>query len=210
MAGMRLAAPVFVLLLAAGAHAQTIEITPVAGFRFGGGNVNTNVQGEFEPGAGFELDDSASFGVHLGYRLPDGEIELLYARQSTRLQSDEPFAGVPVFDLAVDIWQLGGNYLFLDEDARLRPYVGVGLGLTRMVPEPAALDDETRFSASFAAGAKLWLGRHLGLRAEARGFFTVFGTDGRSFCGSGGTCGFVGTSQLLSQVDLRAGMTLAF
>ena len=210
MAGMRLAAPVFVLLLTPAAHAQTVEITPLAGVRFGGGNVNTNVRGEFEPGASFELDDSASFGVHVGYQLPDGEIELVYARQSTRLQSDAPFAGVPIFDLAVDIWQLGGNYLFLDGDARLRPYVGVGLGLTRLVPEPAGLDDETRFSASFAAGAKLRLARHIGLRAEARGFFTVFGTEGASFCSSQGTCGFAGTSQLMTQVDLRAGLILAF
>lgn len=197
-------------LLASVAQAQTIEITPVAGVRFGGGNVNTNAQGEFEPGKGFELDDSASFGIHAGYQLGDGELELVYARQATRLQSDEPFAGIPVFDLAVDIWQLSGNYFLLDQDARLRPYLGVGLGLTRLVPEPAALSDETRFSASFAAGAKLRLGGHFGLRAEARGFFTVFGTEGGSFCNSAGTCGFVGTSQLMSQVDLRAGLILAF
>jgi len=152
--------PLAALILAAlpsAARGQTIEITPVAGYRFGGGNVNTNAQGDFEPGASFELDDSASFGIHLGYRVGEGEIELLYARQDTRLQSADPFAGVPVFDLAVDIWQLGGNYYFLDDDARVRPYVGVGLGLTRMLPEPAGLDDETRFSASFGAGAKLWL-----------------------------------------------------
>lgn len=202
-----------VLLLAAStsvAHGQTLEITPVAGLRFGGGNVNTSVQGDFEPGANFELDDTASFGIHVGYPVGEGEIELLYARQQTRLQSAEPFAGLPVFDLTVDIWQLGGNYFFLDEDARLRPYVGVGLGLTRLVPEPSGWSDETRFSASFGAGAKLWLGGHFGLRAEARGFFTVFGTDNESFCSSTGSCGFVGTSQLMSQVDLRAGLILRF
>ena len=204
--------PLAALILAAlpsAARGQTIEITPVAGYRFGGGNVNTNAQGDFEPGASFELDDSASFGIHLGYRVGEGEIELLYARQDTRLQSADPFAGVPVFDLAVDIWQLGGNYYFLDDDARVRPYVGVGLGLTRMLPEPAGLDDETRFSASFGAGAKLWLGGHFGLRLEARGFFTVFGSDDGSFCSSSGPCGF-GTSQLMSQVDLRAGLILRF
>lgn len=195
--------------LPSAARGQTIEITPVVGYRFGGGNVNTNAQGDFEPGASFELDDAASFGIHLGYQVGEGEIELLYARQDTRLQSADPFAGVPVFDLVVEIWQLGGNYYFLDDDARVRPYVGVGLGLTRLVPEPSGLSDETRFSASFGAGAKLWLGGHFGLRLEARGFFTVFGTDDGSFCTSR-SCGFVGTSQLMSQVDLRAGLILRF
>ena len=208
---MRLGPAVLLLaVLSPAVRAQTVEITPFAGVRFGGGNVNTNVQGDFEPGASFELDDSASWGIHLGYPVGDGEIELLYARQQTTLQSDVPFASVPVFDLAVDIWQLGGTYLFLDPDSRLRPYLGVGMGLTRLVPEPAALNDETRFSASFAGGAKLRLGRHFGLRVEARGFFTVFGTDGAGFCTGEGTCGFAGTSQLMSQVDLRAGLILAF
>jgi hypothetical protein len=204
--------PALALLLAgiaSAAGAQTIEITPLAGFRFGGGNVNTNPHGEFEPGASFELDDSASFGVHVGYQLGGGELELVYARQETQLQWDEPFQGIPVYDLAVEIWQLAGNYYFLDELSRVRPYLGVGLGLTRLLPKPPALTDETRFSASFAGGAKLRLGSHFGLRGEARGFFTVFGSDSDRLC-TPATCAGPGLSQLMTQVDLRAGLILAF
>jgi Outer membrane protein beta-barrel domain len=205
---MRLRLPVVLVLTVAATavEAQTIEITPLAGFRFGGGNVNTNPQGDFEAGANFELDDTAAFGLHLGYRVGAAEIEILYARQSTELQSEALFAGVPVFALAVETWQLGGSYFLREEDARLAPYVGAGLGLTRLLPKPANLVDETRFSVSLAAGARLGLGSHFGLRLEARGLFTVLGGDNGSFC-SRGACG-PGTSQLMSQVDLRAGLIL--
>jgi outer membrane protein W len=191
-------------------NAQTIEISPVAGFRFGGSACAVSAPCTNESGERFEVDDAASFGVQLGYRLGDGEIELVYARQNTRLQSATLFAGVPLFDIALESWQLGGNYFFGDDDARLRPFLGIGLGLTRMLPEPSGLSDETRFSASFGAGAKLWLGGHVGLRLEARGFFTVLDGDGGSFCGGDGCVVFVGSSQVISQVDLRAGLILRF
>ena len=126
------------------------------------------------------MDDAAAFGVQLGYRVGEGEIELLYARQDTQLQTADLFTGAPVFDLALETWQIGGTYLFGDDDARARPFVAVGLGLTRLLPEPAGLSDETRFSASFGAGVKLWLGRHFGIRLEGRGFFTVLDSDSRT------------------------------
>jgi hypothetical protein len=146
----------------------------------------------------------------MGYQLGGGEIELLYARQNTHGQSNELFAGIPLFDVTLDIWHLGGNYLFLDEGSRLRPYLGVGLGLTHMTREPLGFSDENRFSASFAAGAKLRLGYHFGLRAEARGFFTPYGREGNGYCTSQGNCAYGGTSQLMTQVDLRAGVIFAF
>jgi opacity protein-like surface antigen len=197
--------------LPAAVTGQSIEVTPVFGYRFGGSL-------DAAPGTGaasgssleLELDDAAAFGVHLGYRVGEGEIELLYARQSTQLQTGGLFTGVPVFDLALETWQLGGNYSFGDDDARARPFVGVGLGLTRLLPEPAGLGDETRFSASFGAGVKLWLGRHVGIRLEGRGFFTVLDSDSRSFCGSTAGCSIHTTGSEISQAEARGGLILRF
>ena len=202
------------LLLAATAgavQAQTIEITPMVGYRFGGSL-------EAAPGSGagnqssvdLVLDDAAAFGVQLGYRVGEGEIELVYARQNTRLQTADLFTGAPVFDLALETWQIGGTYLFGDDDARARPFVAVGLGITRLLPEPSGLSDETRFSASFGAGVKLWLGRHVGIRLEGRGFFTVLDSDSRTFCGGAGGCVIRTTGSELSQAEARAGLILRF
>lgn len=210
---VRLHPPVALLFVAcaAAAQAQTIEITPMIGYRFGGSlEAAPGSASASEPGVELEVEDAAAFGVQLGYRVGDGEIELLYARQNTQLQTAGLFTGVPVFDLALETWQIGGTYLFADDAARAQPFVAVGLGLTRLLPGPASLSDETRFSASFGAGVKLWLGRHFGIRLEGRGFFTVLDSESRSLCGSESGCLIRWTGSELSQAEARAGLILRF
>ena len=198
------------LIVPAAAPGQTVEVTPVAGYRFGGGFSAAGIE-PADPAVDFEVKDAASFGAHLGFRVAeDGELELLYSRQNTRLATDGLFTGEPLFDLALETWQAGGNYLFGEEGSRLRPYIGVGLGITRLLPGPASLQDETRFSASFAGGTKIWLGRHLGLRFEARGFFTVLESEGDAFCETDGECIVRTKGSDISRVDFRAGLVLRF
>jgi len=195
----------------AAARGQTVEITPVVGYRFGGSftaGTSTGPQGDFGT---YEVDDAASFGVQLGFRVSrDGEIELLYSRQDTRVATGSLFTGTPVFDLVLESWHAGGNYLFKEEDARVRPYIGMGLGITRLLPGPAGLGEETRFSASFAAGAKVWLGRHIGLRFEARGFFTFLGGSRETFCHTAEGCLIHAEGSDISQGEARAGVVLRF
>jgi len=193
------------------ARSQTVEITPVVGYRFGGSftaGTGTGPQGDF---GAYEVDAAASFGVQVALRVSrDGEIEALYSRQDTRASTGSLFMATPAFDLALESWHAGGNYLFEEEDARVRPYIGMGLGMTRLLPGPAGLTDETRFSASFAAGAKVWLGRHVGLRFEARGFFTFLGDSGQGFCQTGQGCVIHAEGDVISQADARAGLVLRF
>ena len=194
------------LLAASTASSQTVEITPFVGYRFGGSFTAGIPQGAFV----YEIEDAASFGVHLGYRVSrEGEIEVLYSRQNTRLATGALFTGAPVFDLALECWQAGGNYLFEEDNARVRPYVGMGLGITRLLPGPADLSEETFFSASFAAGAKVWLGRHVGLRVEGR-LFTIVGGSHVTFCQTGQGCQVSAEGSEISQGDFRAGLVLRF
>jgi opacity protein-like surface antigen len=208
---LRALAALILTALPSAARSQTIEITPLVGYRFGGSlQAAPGTGGGSESGVELEVDDAAAFGVQLGYRVGEGEIELLYARQNTQLQTADIFTGAPVFELALETWQIGGTYLFGDDDARARPFVAVGLGLTRLLPNPSGLSDETRFSASFGAGVKLWLGHHFGIRLEGRGFFTVLDSDSRSFCDSDRGCLIRTTGSELSQAEARAGLILRF
>jgi hypothetical protein len=193
------------------ARGQTVEITPLIGYRVGGGFATTVGTDPDAATLDYEVEDAASFGAHLGIRVAeDGELELLYSRQDTRLATDGLFTGAPLFDLVLETWQFGGNYLFGEEGSRVRPYIGAGLGITRLLPEPAGLQDETRFSASFAAGAKVWLGRHFGLRLEGRGFFTVLESDEDAFCQTRGECLVHAQGSDISQGEVRAGLVLRF
>ncbi len=206
----RLLTASLLLLGASTAGSQTVEVTPVVGYRFGGSftaGTGTGPQGDF---AEYGVDDAASFGVHVGFRVSrDGEIEALYSRQNTRTTTGGLFTAIPGFDLALESWQAGGNYLFGEEDVRVRPYIGMGLGFTRLLPGPGASSD-SRFSASFAAGAKVWLGRHVGLRLEARGFFTFLGSDNETFCHTGQGCQVSAAGSGISQGDFRTGLVLRF
>jgi opacity protein-like surface antigen len=205
-----LVAALLLLLTTSAAHAQRVEITPFAGYRVGG-SFSVLDDGETELGRDLEVADEPAWGVHLGYEVSDdGEIELLYSRQETRVQTDDLFTGQPVLDLALETWQFGGNYLWGEDQQRVRPYIGVGLGITRLLPEPAGLQDETRFSLSAAAGVKVWLTRNLGLRFEARGFFTVLESDREYFCTLPGTCLVAGDTADLSQAEARGGIVLRF
>jgi hypothetical protein len=201
----------FALLLAAGAvRAQTVEITPFVGYRMGGSFLAT-LPADPPDLVDADVDEAVALGAHLGFRVShDGEIELLYTRQPTRLVTSSFMTGVQLFDLAVETWQAGGNYLFGEEDSRVRPYIGMGLGITRLLPEPAGLGDETRFCASFAAGAKVWLGRNVGLRVEARGLFTVLDSDRQTFCQTDGGCVVQSSGSEMSQVEVHAGLVLRF
>ncbi len=199
------------LLVPSAALAQRVELTPLGGYRFGGSLALVETVGDAEQRHELEVADHAAWGAQLAVRVSnDTEVELLYARQDTELRTGGLFTGKPVFGLALESWQFGGNYLFGEERERVRPYVGMGLGLTRLLPEAEGLQDETRFSASFAGGVKLWLAKNLGLRFEARGFLTVLESDRHTFCISPGTCRVDAQSSDIFQADLRAGVVLRF
>jgi hypothetical protein len=157
------------------------------------------------------VKDSGAWGVSVGVRVSDeGELEALFLRQGTRLAAGGFFTSQPLFELAIESYQLGGNYLFGEEAARLRPYVGVALGATRLIPGPDELESETRFSASVGGGLKVFLARHVGLRFEVRGVFTVLESDSNVFCESQAGClvGIHGAD--LSQAELRGGLIVRF
>jgi len=197
----------FLLLLAStvSASAQTVEITPVAGYRFGGSFKIADAS------SALEVKDSGAFGAHLGVRVAeDGEVELLFSRQDTRLRSGGFFTSEALFDLRLETYQLGGSYLFRDEGKKVRPYIALGLGVTRLVPEPRDLESETRFSASIAGGVKAYVGPHLGFRLEMRGFFTVIDSDSRIFCSPGLPCVVSTKGSDLSQAEIRGGLIFRF
>lgn len=202
---------VFLLLIPpSAARGQAVEITPLVGYRMGGSFLAT-IGTDPPELVDADVEEAVSFGAHLGVRVSeDGEIELLYSRQPTRLVTSSFFTGVQLFDIALETWQAGGNYLFGEDGSRVRPYIGMGLGITRLLPEPADLQDETRFCASFAAGAKVWLGRHVGLRFEARGLFTVLESDRQTFCRTGEGCRVQSSGSEISQGEVHAGLVLKF
>jgi hypothetical protein len=83
----------FALFPAAARADLGIEITPFAGFRFGG-NFTDNTTG-----LDLDVDEVVSFGLILGIPAThETDYELFYSFQKTKLQGKGLFAGEPLFD----------------------------------------------------------------------------------------------------------------
>jgi hypothetical protein len=198
-------AALLVLLPASARADRGIEITPFAGFRFGGG-----LQ-EDATGADLPVGERESFGLILDIRAsPDTQYELFYSLQRTELEGRGLFGGDPLFDLDIHYLHVGGTYLFPGET--VRPFLSGGLGLTFLVPDGPGLGSRTRFSLSLGGGAKIPFSKGAGLRLEGRGFLTVLPDRTEIFCVSSGeaVCDVRVQGDVLAQFELLAGISFGF
>ena len=182
------------------------EVTPFVGYRMGG---DFDLSGATSNST--DVNDHNSFGVAVNLFPADdsASYELFYSRQQTSLASNSPLAP---FDLNVEYLHVGGT-LVLDDELPIAPYLAGGLGLTRFSPQTGPGTDDTRFSFSLAAGVKLPVTKHFGVRLEARGYLTMVESDGAFFCSSGsqgGVCAIRVKSDTFIQYELLAGAVFAF
>lgn len=200
-----------VLLLLAGAGPAfagdgDFELTPYGGFAFGGSFEDEDSETRVD------LDDDASFGLIFNLRESGNtQWELIYAHQGTSADTaDVPGLG-PSVDIDLDYLQLGGTYQGPGE--RLRPYLALTLGGTRIAPGSASLDSDTFWSFSLGTGLQLNPTNRLGLRLEARAWGTLVDSDSGLFCLSdvqGAACAIALDGKLLWQVEAFAGVVFRF
>jgi len=159
-----------------------------------------------------ELNNSSAEGILFNIAAnPNGQYELLYARQSTDADTQGFLANDPTIDMDVEYFQVGGTYLF--DGNNTRPFVALTLGLSQIDPELPGTDSESFFSASFGGGIQLNASRRLGIRLEARAFTTFVDDDSNIFCSSvdgTGACLVQVDSRTLTQWEARAGLVFRF
>lgn len=183
-------------------HAQSIQLTPFGGGRFFGGLTDYT-------GTSVDVDDAFSFGGfvtlmqgrELGY-------ELGYSRQDTDLRFSRPFEGQERFDVKVDQWTFAVQRHFPRPGQALTPFGSGLIGLTHFSSADSD-QSETKFMLGASGGAKFLRPESLlGLRLEARGYFSFVGGGGAGVgCGIGG-CSFGFSSDAFFQLDLVAGIIL--
>lgn len=163
--------PLLAPAAASAAGAGRFELTPTASYNFGGAidGGDTDLF-DFD----LEAEDSPAFGVTLDIPLASWvQLELLASRQSTELQFDSGLFGndVGVADFDVSYYHVGG--VFSWGTGQIHPFVVASAGVTELSPDVAGASSETRFSASFGGGVKIFFSDHVGLRLEGRGFWTA-------------------------------------
>ena len=182
------------------------EITPFAAYRVGGSFDEENGDGRVD------LNDSGAQGIMFNIKAnPNGQYELLYARQNTDAITQGFFVNDPTIDMEVEYFQFGGTYLF-DGDTT-RPFLVMTAGLSQFDPGITGLDSESFFSASLGGGVQLNATGRLGVRFEARVFATFVDGDSTIFCASEegtGACLILVDAKILTQWEARAGLVFRF
>ena len=186
----------------ANAAAQTVEITPVIGYRFGGDFYELVTR---QP---VDNDGGPAFGLAVDIRIePDLFVEALYTRQeaSIRLQPTLNAGIAQVFRVSVEQVQVGG--LRELEYGRVRPFLTGTLGLTRY---GTAGDHEVRFSGAVGGGVKLYPTRWLAARLDGRLFGTLVDADLDALFCTPGLC--IGSFDVWAvwQLEFVATLTIAF
>jgi len=180
--------------------AEGVEIGPFAGFQFGG-HFSSSLSGRVE-----SLSASLDYGVTGDFPMVgDWHIQALYSRQSSHLVEES--LGGASFDVVVERYMAGVSQQTGDGPTR---FFGVALlGATRIAPGLDGYDAGTRFTMGLGLGLKHFVSKRVGIRAEARGFFTVTESGGGTLCRNGG-CLFVFQGSGFVQGDLTAGVVFAF
>jgi hypothetical protein len=197
----RVAITILCVATAVSASAQTVEIVPFGGYRFGG-DLFERVTGQQ-----VDLDGGSVVGGALNIALHDGLwVEGLYSHQDARVDVEaSPFVPAKRWRIVVDHWMAGGLQEF--GSGRARPFLTGLLGLTRYAAEG---DNEIRFVVSAGGGVKLRPTRNVGLRLDGRVFTTFADVDGRAIACSPGACFFAFHADIVWQAEFTAGLVVAF
>ena len=183
------------------AAAQTVEVSPFVGYRFGGDLY------EVYTGAALDIDGAATVGGVVDVFIDRGlSFSFVYAHQDAEIEAVDSSGRATEFGrLSVDHWHAGGTQEF--GAGAVRPFLIGTIGLTRF---GAPGDSELRFSTAAGGGVKLMPTRHLGIRLDGR-VYAVF-VDGWT---NGGVCGGAGCvvgvdASIIWQAEFTAGLVLSF
>jgi hypothetical protein len=183
------------------ASAQTIELSPFGGYRFGG-DLFERVTGQ-----PVDLDGAPVVGGVVNVAMNDGLwFEGLFTHQ--RASFTVPASSVAPatrWHITVDHWLAGGLQEF--GEGRARPFLTGLLGLTHYA---AADDHEIRFVVSAGGGVKLRPTRHFGVRLDGRVLTTFVDADGRAIACTPGFCLFGFNVDVVWQAEFSAGVIVAF
>lgn len=161
-----------IVLLAPWAMAQgvagSVELTPTAGYWFGD-TLARGTTGAFD--FDVTIDDAPSYGLRIAYRFtPNWAFEGFLARERADLVTghDELFGGrskVGSIDLTTATIGFEGSF----GSSRLVPFLAGGIGAMNLDPSLQGMRSDTRFTANFGGGFKLFFSPQIALRFDFRG-----------------------------------------
>jgi len=180
-------------------RAQTLEVAPFGGYRFGGDLY------EVYTGTPLDIDGGPTVGGLFDVFLEPGlSVTFLYAHQQAGIQGEvRPGVGVTWPTLSVDHWHVGGTQAF--GTGKVQPLLTGTLGLTRFGSNG---DSEVRFSMAAGGGVKLMPTRHVGVRLDGRVYAVIADAATVGVCAQ--RCLIGVDASIVWQAEFTAGLVFAF
>jgi len=181
------------------------EITPFAGYRFGGSFEDD------ETGQDYDLDDDKAYGFIVNMMAEaNTQWEFGWSRSETAVDVPSVNGSPDKLDLDIDYFQAGGTYLW--DGKRAQPFMVATVGAAHLNPDSSG-DSETYFAFSIGGGWRLFPSEHFGLRVEGRFYGTVLDSDSDVFCRTGpdnNQCLIQSQAEILWQWQMFAGASFRF
>jgi Outer membrane protein beta-barrel domain len=178
-------------------------VTLYGGGRFGGSVTDSSSN------SSIALKDGSSFGVAVDIGLDRArQVEIFYSQQDTGVTATGLSAQSHTVGLTLRNYHLGGT-AFIDEIGS-GAYVMGGLGGTTATSKGSGANSGTFFSGNLGIGWMVPLGKHVGLRFEARGYGVALNGNGALFCGGATGCTVAIKGQALLYGEVLAGIAARF
>ncbi len=201
------------------AFAQKVEVSGFVGWSLNDGvDGNAVLAGNGQIYDTIEPKDSAIYGFTVGALVGEGaELGFRWAQAPTTLQVTGTTT-TELGDMSINSYHGYFAYNFGEKDAKMRPFVLIGLGATNFgsVTVNTGLrsfttNGETQFSTTWGAGVKYFAAPRIGIRAAFEWTPTYIKTDTAGWwCDPYWGCYLVGNAQYSNSVQFNGGVTVRF
>lgn len=211
-----------IIFATAPAFAQKIEASGYFGWAFSDGvSGATWTTPTFQTFDRVDPKDSNLFGLSLGILLTENtEAGFMYTQQNSKLVLGGVLStpDTELGDMRVSNYHGYLSYNFGEAAAKIRPFLYGGLGATEFgsvdfnTPvRQGTIGGSTKFSTTWGAGVKYFLGPRVGIRASGTWTPTYIKSDAAGYwCDPWWGCYVVGDAQYSNQFSLTGGVTVRF
>ncbi len=193
------------------ASPSRFEATLLAGYRIEG-SISTKAAPDTPI---VDLANAPTFGLAIDWRVDrygDLEIQYGYTNSPATVTAPEADPAQRHYDMGIHDVTFGFLANLAPAGRPVRPYLGLGLGFTVLVPSND-LPSATKFTFSIAGGARAYFSEHFGLRFEARWAPVYLFSTGPGGCYWDfitWTCNSRDTGHVIQQSDFRLGAIYRF
>jgi hypothetical protein len=161
--------------------AQSVELTPFAGYTF---RSTKNYSGGYS-----RVNDGFTYGGALTVvASPFNAIEISYYRYETTVEAHTNYSGFMEYNgnVAINYMFIGGQRLIPASD-KVTGFTGFNLGAGWMSSQDNDFSTMTKFAMGIDAGVKIMASEKVGIRLQTNFNFPITSSGGSFYVGTGGT-----------------------